>query len=462
MKKKFKKSLFIFRRDLRVIDNTALIAASEESSYVLPIFIFDPNQISNKNKYRSFHAIQFMIESLINLEKQLKEKKGRLYIFRGYPEKIVKKIIKEEKIEAVFVNRDYTPYSNKRDKKIKKVCDENNISFESHNDLLLHEPEEIYTIKKEPYKIFTPFFNKAKKIQVRKPQKKAVSNFYKKKISFEVSSKIYKKILSKKSKTLYVSGGRSNCTKIIKNLSKFKNYSKTRDLPEYDTTLLSAHIKFGTYSIREIYYAIRKKLSAKHLLIRQLYWRDFFTHIAFHFPYVFGKPFYKKYNNLDWKNNKNDFKLWCKGKTGFPIVDAGIRQMNKSGFMHNRVRMIVASFLVKDLHINWLWGEKYFAQTLVDYDPSVNNGNWQWCASTGADAQPYFRIFNPWLQQKKFDSKCVYIKKWIPELKNIDPKIIHNWYNQIKQINDYPLPIRDHKKEAEIAKKEFKKVIKRR
>ncbi len=221
------------------------------------------------------------------------------------------------------------------------------------------------------------------------------------------------------------------------------------------TSRLSAHLKFGTCSVREVYYAIVQQLSPEHPLLRQLYWRDFFTHIAFHYPHVFGKAFHPQYDNLVWDNNRGHFQRWAEGTTGFPIVDAGMRELNATGFMHNRVRMIVASFLTKDLHISWRWGERYFAQHLVDYDPAVNNGNWQWAASTGCDAQPYFRIFNPWLQQQKFDPDCQYIYRWIPELNGIPATIIHKWYS--KHVDaPYPAPMLDHARESQIAKERYK------
>ena len=204
--------------------------------------------------------------------------------------------------------------------------------------------------------------------------------------------------------------------------------------------------------MREVYYAITEQLGSEHPLLRQLYWRDFFTHIAYHFPQVFGRPFLEKFANLHWDNNRDYFQAWSEGKTGFPIVDAGMRELNATGFMHNRLRMIVASFLVKDLHISWRWGERYFAQHLVDYDPCVNNGNWQWAASTGCDAQPYFRIFNPWLQQQKFDPDCRYIYRWIPELKAFSPKTIHQWDKKHHHCN-YPAPIIDHARESQIPRR---------
>lgn len=452
MGKKYKISLFIFRRDLRLDDNTGLLKALENSDLVIPCFIFDPRQVGKNNKYRSEAAIQFMIESLKDLDMQLKNKKAHLYLFYGNPTRVIKNLINRETIDAIFVNRDHTPFSHARDAQIEKLCTVKNIKFNSYGDILLHEPEDIKTSTGKPYQKFTPFYEHAKTIVIRKPVKNNFTNYFKETIPEELSIDIFKKILPKPVSRPYVPGGRAMCSKIIKNLNKFKNYNQEKDYPEYNTTLLSAHNKFGTYSIREIYHAIHNKLGSNNGLIRQLYWRDFFYHIASNYPYVFGKAFNKKFNNIPWLYNKKIFKRWCNGNTGFPIVDAGMRQLNQTGFMHNRVRLIVASFLVKDLHLNWLWGEKYFAQKLVDYDPAVNNGNWQWVASTGCDSQPYFRIFNPWIQQKKYDPDCVYIKRWIPELKEISPALIHSWYKGAKTINNYPLPIIDHSKESAITK----------
>ncbi|HSF52014.1 MAG TPA: FAD-binding domain-containing protein, partial [Nitrososphaeraceae archaeon] len=220
--------------------------------------------------------------------------------------------------------------------------------------------------------------------------------------------------------------------------------------------------KFGICSIREAYSAIQKELGFNHHLIRQLYWRDFYVYIGFHFPFVFNSPFQERYrrNVIEWKNEPKEFELWCNGKTGFPIVDAGMRELNETGYMHNRLRLITASFLVKDLHIDWRYGERYFGLKLFDYNPSINNGNWQWVASTGCDAQPFFRIFNPWLQQKKFDPDCIYIKKWISELKEVPINTIHEWYKANSVIDkstnsssrDYPKPIVEHQKEITITR----------
>jgi len=425
MPKQHKKSLFIFRRDLRLEDNTGLIAALKQSEVVIPCFIFDIRQIGADNTYRSMHAIQFMIESLRDLEKQIKKRHGHLYLFFGIAEKVIEKLLKEENIDALFCNRDYTPFSIKRDEAIAQACHKHHVDFHQHQDLLLTEPEEVMTNANTPYAIFTAFHKKACQKNIAAPHNAAQGTFYKNPISNDKSCDIYDTILKNNNDHAHVRGGTTHAHTIINAITQYKDYSATRDIPALSTTNLSAYLKFGCISIRTVYNVIKDTLGPHHPLLRQLYWRDFFSHVAYHSPFVFGNPYHEKYAHLSWSKNMKHFEAWCEGRTGFPIVDAGMRQLNTTGFMHNRVRMIVASFLTKDLHINWLWGEKYFAQQLIDYDPMLNNGNWQWAASTGCDAQPYFRIFNPWLQQKKFDPECVYIKGWIPELKNIDNKIIH-------------------------------------
>lgn len=451
---KFKKTLFIFHRDLRLEDNTGLIQALKLSEYVIPCFIFDPIQISDHNEYKSNNAVQFMIESIEDLEKQLAKQNSKLYLYNGDTQKIVTNIIESENIDAIFTNRDYTPFAINREETIKHICNKHSIAFEQFNDLLLTEPEDILTGNNDPYSIFTPFFKKASKKVNINVTKNDFKNYY---IKLKIANFDYKK-LNKNNSKLWVNGGRTNSQKILKNLHKFDKYKNERDYPAKNTTNLAAHIKFGTSSIREIYKAIEEQLGYNHLLIQQLFWRDFFTHIAYNSPFVFGSAYKEKYNKLQWSYNNKKFQAWCNGQTGFPIVDAGMRQLNETGYMHNRVRMVVASFLVKDLHIDWRLGEKYFAQKLVDYDPAVNNGNWQWCASTGADSQPYFRIFNPWLQQKKFDPECEYIKKWVPELKNQEPKVIHKLYDLKTTIKSYPKPIVDHSLESKLTKKQFKNV----
>lgn len=458
--KQYRKALFIFRRDLRLTDNTGLYAALAESETVIPCFIFDTRQIGKSNDYRSSNAIQFMVESLKDLSGQLAAKKAQLYVFYGKPDDIVKKLIKQEKIDAVFCNRDYTPFSIMRDTAIQKVCDQANLPFMQHSDVLLNEPDDVKTGSGTPYSVFTPFYKYCfKHLPIKNPLSLRLHNFYATSIKgAELSKVLFKKIVPKENPAIFVHGGTDNGQKILRSLEKFKHYEKERDIPALSlTTHLSAYLKFGCVSVRQVAASIKEHLGVNHPLLRQLYWRDFYYHVAFHSPYVYGHAYHKKYNALHWSTSKANFQKWCEGKTGFPIVDAGMRQLNETGFMHNRARMIVASFLTKDLHINWQWGEKYFAQQLVDYDPAVNNGNWQWAASTGCDAQPYFRIFNPWTQQKKFDPECIYIKRWIPELSKIEPKIIHTWFKDTSpKYKDYPRPIVDHEKERKIALKTYK------
>lgn len=458
--KKYNISLFIFRRDLRIEDNTALIEALKSSHLVIPIFILDSRQII-RNKYKSENAIQFMVESLLDLDDQLRKYKGKLYIFFGIAEKVISKLIKQQKIDALYFNKDYSPFSIKRDKSIKRISKENKIPCHSFDDLLLCPPGSILKPNHTPYTIFTPFYKKAITYKVVFPQKNKYKNYFTAPIKDSFDNPLDKLKITINENLAY-KGGQKNCKKIFYDLSKFKNYEKERNYPSLPTTGLSAHNKFGTCSIREVYFEICKKLGISHPLIRQLYWRDFFTQIVFYFPHVLGAPFHKDYEKIKWSKNNKLFKAWCEGNTGFPIVDAGMRQLNQTGFMHNRVRMITASFLIKDLHIDWKIGEKYFSQKLLDYDPALNNGNWQWIASTGADSQPYFRIFNPWIQQKKFDPECTYIKKWVPELKNIDNKTIHNWYKTKNESNiNYSYPIIDHDIEAKKAIEAFRSLYKK-
>lgn len=444
----YQRSLFIFRRDLRLQDNTALLAAIAKSKQVILVFIFDPRQITNKNKYLSLNAMQFMLESLQDLQIAAKNAHGKIYFFSGVADRVIEKLIADTNPDAIFANKDYTPFSLARDQKIKQLCEHYKIAFEQYEDVLLLNPDQIKTKTGKFYQVFTAFFKNAQLLVVNEPRlrvKFSENVFYTKTIANTIPlAQIGKELLVDLNPDLITPGGTIAGHKILNNLAVFKNYLAIRDLPTHNTTHLSAHLKFGTISVREAFYAISKHLGHEHALIRQLYWRDFFTYVAYHTPHVFGQAFNLKYDHISWQNDAHKFKLWCAGKTGFPIVDAGMRELNQTGFMHNRVRMITASFLVKDLHIDWRLGEQYFAQKLADYDPAVNNGNWQWVASTGCDAQPYFRIFNPWLQQKKFDPSCVYIKKWLPELKLVNSNVIHSWYKQDDSTINYPKPILDH------------------
>lgn len=455
MEKRYKKALFIFRRDLRLHDNTALIAALQQSELVIPCFIFDPNQVE-KNPYRSTNALQFMIESLTELASDLQKRKARMYFFYGEPCSVVEELIKRESVDSIFVNRDYTPFSKKRDVHLEKLAKTNDVDFNSYFDLLLTEVGTVLTGKGTPYTVYSHFAKKAASVTVDKPRKNNHKNYCVKDVKGEMPGALAEVLpASDYNPDIWIAGGRQNALKILKKLAQFINYDQERDIPKKNgTTGLSAHNKFGTVSIREVYWSIADKLGTSHTLIKQLYWRDFFSHIAFSYPHVFGHAFHEKYAGIIWQKDQLLFGAWCKGQTGFPIVDAGMRQLNQTGFMHNRVRMIVASFLVKDLHLDWRWGEKYFAQKLVDYDPAVNNGNWQWAASTGCDAQPYFRIFNPWIQGKKFDPDCKYIKTWVEELRVYEAKQIHK-LEKGGSLHGYTPAVVDHSEAKEVAEDMF-------
>ncbi|MFT4310547.1 MAG: cryptochrome/photolyase family protein [Candidatus Woesearchaeota archaeon] len=431
----YQKSLFIFRRDLRTHDNTALIEAIQQSKQVLACFILDPRQ--QNNPYFSAHAFQFMLESLQELKKEIP-----LQIYKGIPHTILPNIIKEHGIEAIFFNKDYTPFAQQRDEHIAQL----GIPVHSYDDALLHPPHIITTLQKTPYKVFTPFYKCMSQLHV--PQ----SNTLPKATWIQGASETLPTISKKH---LFTQGGSKIAHAILQ--KSYHTYTQKRDIPfEQATTGLSAHLKFGTISVREVYHAFVKTYGKESSIVRQLYWRDFFTHIAFHFPHVFGHAFQQKYEHIQWHHNEQWFKRWCEGTTGFPIVDAGMRQLNQTGYMHNRVRMIVASFLTKDLIIDWRKGEQYFAQQLIDYDPAVNNGSWQWASSTGCDAQPYFRIFNPWLQQKKFDPQALYIKQWIPQLRDVPAQAIHAIETQQVLGVEYPAPIVDHYEQKQKALALFK------
>lgn len=445
-------TLFIFRRDLRIHDNSALNQAVDSSTRVLPCFIFDPRQINN-HPYQSRPALPFMRQSLIELQQEFHAIGAELALFHELPVEAVKRVFQQHHVQAAFVNRDYTPFSQIRDAELAQVCQDLSIDFHVVPDYLLVEPEHAVKHDGSPYKVFTAFYNNARQLPVAFPRALEQTNFIKVDEKSTIDSSVFTQAENSVNSP---PGGRSQALAIFEALDGQADYQTQRDYPALDTTSkLSAHLKFGTCSVREAYYAIVQQLGPDHPLLRQLYWRDFFTHIAFHYPHVFGKAFHSRYDNLAWDNNGDFFQRWADGNTGFPIVDAGMRELNATGFMHNRVRMIVASFLTKNLHISWRWGERYFAQHLVDYDPAVNNGNWQWAASTGCDAQPYFRIFNPWLQQQKFDPDCHYIYRWIPELNGVPAKSIHNWHSKHSG-TAYPAAMVDHARESQIAKERYK------
>jgi deoxyribodipyrimidine photo-lyase len=450
-KKLESRSIFIFRRDFRLYDNVSFIECYKNSDIVIPIFIFTPEQIDKKlNPYFSNNGFQFMIESLEELNQELKDKyNSKIHYFNGDNVDILKKIYKEFQYTNIYFNKDYTLYAQERDNKIKDYCEKKNILLNVYEDYLLNP---IGTYLKEdgtPYEVYGPFKKNARKIKVPKPSNfqfdPKQNKFGKIKSTLNPESSLLKEI----NPNLLVYGGRENALKILKNMRKFSFYANERNNLIQPTTLLSAYIKFGCVSIREVYQTVVQLFGIEHGIIDQLYWREFYFYLAFYIPRVLqGKSLKEKYDGIQWENNPKNIEAWMKGETGFPAVDAGMRQLNSTGYMHNRARLITSGILIKILNVDWRIGEKYFATQLIDYDPCVNNGNWQWSSGSGADSQPYFRILSPWKQAKDNDPDCEYIKKWIPELRDIPVKDILNWdktsskYKSIK----YPSPIVDYEK----------------
>lgn len=455
--KKYRRSAFIFRRDLRLFDNRSLLECIENSKSVLPLFIFNEHQINpKKNEYFSPRSFNFMLESLHDLQSELQQDKGELYVYKEKLSDVVETLVRDLKVEALYVTNDYTPFSLKRDEHLQDLCNQHEIDFVGIDDLLLCNPHTALTGTGDHYKVFTPFWKNAREQRVAECIAVSGKGVWMQDRSLEtdIDALAEKHEIEAPDFT----GGRAAALSQMKHIDTLATYKEIRDFPAtLGTTKLSPHLKFGTVSAREVYHKTGKLFGYQHHLITELYWRDFYAYLSLHFPHVFTGNFNQSFDSVKWDKDKKKFKAWCEGKTGFPIVDAGMRELNQTGWMHNRVRMIVASFLTKDLHIHWQWGEKYFAQQLVDYDPATNNGSWQWAASTGADAQPYFRIFNPWLQQKRFDPEAEYIKKWVPELEHLDARNIHTLDQQPLYIPpDYYKPIVEHKRESQEAKDRFK------
>ena len=457
MTEKVENGLFIFRRDLRIIDNNGLNLLSKMAKNIYTIFIFTPEQVGSGNKYKSDNCVQFMIESLEDLASQISKAGGHLYTFYAHNDAVIEDCIKAWDINLVCYNMDISPYAKERDEKIVKLCERLKTYVVYAHDYYLHQPGTIVNGSGDPYQKFTPYYHAALKKKVDAPAGKRTIHFKKseKQIPNKVSLDLaMKKFVGKENPDILVHGGRENAIKVLKTALRTQtHYSKTHNELDKQTTQLSAYIKFGCLSIREVY----KFLHGKRDIIRQLIWRDFYASILYSFPHVLGHAMKEKYNKIHWHHNSNWFKAWCNGETGYPVVDAGMRQLNATGYMHNRARLIVASFLTKTLLISWKEGEEYFASKLTDYDPASNNGNWQWVASTGADSQPYFRIFNPFMQQEEYDPDCIYIKKWVPELADLEPKIIHKWETEWVNYKDikYNKPIVDYKKQKDLALKMF-------
>ena len=440
----YENGLFIFRRDLRIQDNIGLNYALSRCRNIYTIFIFTPEQVTSKNKFKSDNSIQFMIESLDELSESIKQYGGSLELFYGENNKVIKKYIKSNNINAIFFNQDISPYAKKRDKSIIDMCEKmkNKIPVFMSQDYYLIDPGSILAGNGKDahvYTKFTPYYNEVlrKEKEINKPFIRTKYNFSSSRNGHGQGQRqghisitdAYLQFPSELNENILVNGGRDAGLDKLKQIASpvIKNYKNTHNMLSMNTTQLSAYLKFGCISIREAYYAISEKYGKSSDLVRQLIWREFYANILYAYPYVLTGAMKQKYNKVKWENNRQYLRAWESGRTGFPIIDAAMTELNTTGYMHNRARLIVASFLIKTLLINWQHGERYFATKLTDYDPASNNGNWQWVASTGADSQPYFRIFNPFTQSENYDPDAEYIKKWLPELKDIPAKHLHQW-----------------------------------
>ena len=421
--------IFWFRRDLRLDDNHALFKALKSGYDVLPIFIFDSN-ITNKLNQND-HRLNYINNVLDGLNKRLSENKKKIYIYKGNPIEIISKLIIKLKIKEIYLNKDYEPYARDRDDKIEKLCVANNISYNSFKDHVIFEEDQIVKKDGTPYVVYTPYSRKwIEKFQSNQldsyPSELNLDGFVDSDKIREVNylMDFEKNIISPKTYNL--------------NKDLIDKYEETRNFPALDSTSrIGVNLRFGTVSTRKIVKTSSER--SNNTFLKELIWREFFIQILWHFPHTTEKSFKDKYERIEWRNDMDDFKLWCDGKTGYPIVDAGMNQLNKTGFMHNRLRMVVGSFLCKHLLIDWRLGEKYFADKLFDYEQASNVGNWQWVAGCGVDAAPYFRIFNPEEQQKKFDKELQFIKKWIPNFDkdNYINKIVDHKFARERCLNTY-------------------------
>ena len=434
-------TVFWHRRDLRLHDNAGAYYALKSNNTVLSVFIFDKNildKLSNKQDAR----VQFIHDAVTQLAKDLEKLGSTLIVKYGTPKKVWKQLVHDYNIDKVITNRDYEPYANERDDAVKSLLNEEGIAFETFKDHVVFEKDEVLKDDGKPYTVFTPYKRKWL-IKLESEWMDGTPFYFKSypnKAYFNNYAKHNPAIIPSLAAIGFSKSDQGFPSTEVKQ-SLIKNYEQDRNFPSINgTSMLGIHFRFGTISIR------KKALSARSLsavYLSELIWRDFYAMILAHFPHVVNNSFKAKYEQVTWRDAPDDFVKWCEGKTGYPMVDAGMRELNQTGFMHNRVRMVTASFLTKHLLIDWRWGEAYFAEKLLDYDLASNNGAWQWAAGCGTDAAPYFRIFNPASQQKKFDKDFQYINKWIPEFGS----------------DDYPAQMVEHKFARERCLSEYKKAL---
>ncbi len=427
-------SVFWFRRDLRWDDNAGLYHALQGDYPVLPLFIFDKNILDDLEDKRDAR-VAFIRDTLDGMNEKLASRGSSILFKYDTPENAFREILAAYDIRRVFTNRDYEPYALERDETIRQLLAERDISFHTYKDQVLFEQDEIVKDDGDPYVVFTPYSRKWRAALSDDQLESYTSG-----LQFDNFAKADQKAPPKLEEMGFETTGTEIPSPNVTDKT-LDEYADKRDYPAEDaTSRLGIHLRFGTVSIRK---TAREAKDKSDTFLNELIWREFYQQILWHFPKVVDTNFHEKYNALEWRNDESDFKRWCEGKTGYPIVDAGMRQLNKTGYMHNRVRMIVASFLTKHLLIDWRWGEAYFAKKLLDYELASNNGGWQWAAGTGTDAQPYFRIFNPYTQTDKFDPDREYVNEWVPEV----------------DTDDYPEPIVDHKKARERALDTYKSAV---
>ncbi|MFC4211533.1 cryptochrome/photolyase family protein [Pedobacter lithocola] len=413
-------SILWFRRDLRLEDNAAFYHALKSNFPVLPLFIFDKNILDKLPETDA--RVTFIYDTICDIKEELQSKGSDLLIKYGKPEDVWPEVLKTYEVKEVYTNHDYEPYARERDDNMVEFLTSEKITFKTFKDQVIFEKGEISKADKTPYTVFTPFY---------KQWHAKLNDFYTKPYP---TTKYFKNLFQTKNlsvPTLKEMGFERSKLEFPKlnYKNKLADYAKERDYPALDsTTHIGLHLRFGTLSIRK---AAKDAIDAKSTVwLSELAWREFYMMIIWHFPYAATNSFKKQYDKIKWRNDEKEFKSWCEGDTGYPLVDAGMRQMNETGWMHNRVRMVVASFLSKHLLIDWRWGEAYFAEKLLDYEMASNVGGWQWAAGSGNDAAPYFRVFNPELQMKRFDPKFEYIKKWVPEFgtkKYAQPLVEHTF-----------------------------------
>jgi deoxyribodipyrimidine photo-lyase len=400
-------SFFWFRRDLRLDDNEGLWQALFAGRPVIPVFIFDQNILEDLEDPQDAR-VEFIHGEVSRLHQELQQAGSGLLVLHGRPLEVWKKIMEDYSVANVFTNRDYEPYAVERDAGISQMLEAKGVVFSTFKDQVIFEKGEITKDDGLPYTIYTPYSKKWKAaLASRTPVPRDSVKYLKHCVQMTFPDPPSLKEIG------FAPSGIDFPPRVAAEKT-VKEYHLTRDLPaaERGTSLMGLHLRFGTVSVRALVREAQR-LSATYL--GELIWREFFMQILWHFPHVINGPFKRQYGGIAWRNDPDEFGKWCEGRTGFPLVDAGMRELNATGHMHNRVRMVVASFLTKDLLISWQWGEQYFAQKLLDYELSSNNGNWQWAAGTGCDAAPYFRIFNPDSQMRKFDPELKYVRKWVPE-----------------------------------------------